>query len=291
MSGAADNVVLRRPEELSHSDFEVVVRQLADDLAFGTDDSLFVGSGLEYAQSRAYEPGDSIKQIDWRVSAKLGKPFVKEYESLRRVSMYLVVDTSSSMGASSTPTTKHHLAVWLAAALGLVGHRRLSPVAVMGAGERETRLVPSMLQSDLWQALEPLRMRAVAEKTAVGGALRSLEARVDRTSLVFVISDLHDPDAVSALRHAAQRHDVVALHVVDPAEKGRLRGGFFRGIEAETGRMFLAGGRSKWGHQSTIERDLAGANVSYLQLLTNEPFVPRLRHFLQTRALLMKGGR
>jgi uncharacterized protein (DUF58 family) len=282
---------LRSPEELAHADFELVVRQLADDLAFGTDDSLFVGSGLEYAQSRPYEPGDPIKQIDWRVSAKVGRPFVKEYESLRRITMYLVVDTSSSMSVASTRLSKHDLAIWLAAALGLVGQRRLSPVGVLGGGERETRLVPSLAQSDLWQALEPLRLRAVAEKTAVGERVRSLEARAPRKSLVIVLSDLHDPSAVAALRHAAQKHDVVALHLQDPAERGRLRGGFFRGIEAETGRMFLAGGRSVFGLAPGVERDLAGAGVSYLGLRTDEAFVPRLRHFLQTRALLMKGGR
>ena len=58
------------PEELSHGDFEMVVRRLADDLAFGTDASLFTGSGIEYAQSRPYEPGDPIKQIDWRMTAR-----------------------------------------------------------------------------------------------------------------------------------------------------------------------------------------------------------------------------
>ncbi len=106
----------------------MVVRRLADDLAFGTDDSLFVGSGLEYAQSRPYEPGDPVKQLDWRISAKTGKAFVKQYESLRRIAMYLVVDTSSSMSVSSGPLSKHDLAIWIAAALGLVAHRRLSPV-------------------------------------------------------------------------------------------------------------------------------------------------------------------
>ncbi|MDG1358807.1 MAG: DUF58 domain-containing protein, partial [Phycisphaerales bacterium] len=61
------------PEELAHGDFEMVVRRLADDLAFGTDTSLFTGSGLEYAQSRPYEPGDPVKQIDWRMSARTSR--------------------------------------------------------------------------------------------------------------------------------------------------------------------------------------------------------------------------
>src|SRR5437867_9281324 len=111
---------LRPPDELFHADFEMVVRRMADDLAFGTDVSRFVGAGLEYAQSRPYVPGDPVKMMDWRITARLGRPFVKEYETLKRTCLYLVVDTSASMGVSSTVMTKHDMAVWIAAAVGLL---------------------------------------------------------------------------------------------------------------------------------------------------------------------------
>src|SRR5262245_3972663 len=148
---------LRPPDELAHGDFEMVVRRLADDLAFGMDASRFVGSGIEFAQSRPYEQGDSMKMIDWRVTARLGRAFVKEYDTPKRTTIFIVVDTSASMGVASTKLTKHDLAVWIGAAIGLVGQRRMSPVGVIGGGERVTRLEPSLLRSDLWRALEPLR--------------------------------------------------------------------------------------------------------------------------------------
>lgn len=281
--------LLRPPDELSHADFELIVRRLADDLAFGTDASLFVGGGLEYAQSRPYEPGDPVRQLDWRISAKVGRAYVKQYETLKRIAMYLVVDTSSSMSVSSTPLTKHDLAIWIAAAVGLVGLRRLSPVGVIGAGQRETRLVPSLARGDLWQALEPLRQLAYAESTTLGERIRSLEPRVSRSSLMVVISDLHDPDSIAALRHAAQRHDVIVIHLEDPAERGRLRAGFLRGVEAETGTTFLAGGRTRWRDECQASRDLARAGVSYLHLRTDTPFVPILRHFLASRGAMRRG--
>lgn len=281
--------LLRPPDELSHADFELIVRRLADDLAFGTDASLFVGGGLEYAQSRPYEPGDPVRQLDWRLSAKTGRAYVKQYETLKRIAMYLVIDTSSSMSVSSTRLTKHDLAIWIGAAIGLVGLRRLSPVGVVGAGERETRLVPSLARGDLWQALEPLRSLAFAETTALGERVRSLEPRVSRASLMVVISDLHDPDAISALRHAAQRHDVIVIHLEDPAERGRLRAGFVRGLEAETGTTFLAGGRTRWRDECEMSRELARAGASYLHLRTDMPFVPLLRHFLASRGAMRRG--
>ena len=99
--------MLGPPDELAHGDFEMVVRRLADDLAFGTDTSLFTGAGLEYAQSRPYEPGDPVKQIDWRISARTSRTYVKEYEALKRIDVNILVDTSASMSVGSTRITKH----------------------------------------------------------------------------------------------------------------------------------------------------------------------------------------
>ena len=80
---------MKRTVEIPHDpvdarQFELAVKQLADSLFFGPEDSIFHGSGLEYSQSRVYEPGDSVKLIDWKVSARTGKYFVKEYQELRQ---------------------------------------------------------------------------------------------------------------------------------------------------------------------------------------------------------------
>ncbi|MGE3109969.1 MAG: DUF58 domain-containing protein [Phycisphaerales bacterium] len=275
--------ILRPPDELARGDFELVVRRLADDLAFGADVSRFVGSGLEFIKARPYAPGDSIKMLDWRVTARTGKPFVKEYETLKRTSIYIVLDTSASMHVSSTALTKHDLAVWIASALGLIGQRRMSPVGIIGGGERQTRLKPSMLRSDLWQALEPLRAGSYNEHTRLAERLRDLDVRADRASLIFILSDLHDPELLGAARHAAQKHDCVAVHLLDPAERGDLRAGFYRGVEAESGRSFVGRGRTRWDRADHMATDFARSGISYLRLQTDLPFIPPLRHFLAYR--------
>ena len=284
------------PGELAHGDFEMIVRRLADDLAFGTDTSAFVGSGLEYAQSRPYQPGDSIRQMDWRLTARTGRPFVKEYEALKRTNVYLMIDTSASMSVTSVRLSKHDLAIWIGAAVGLIAQRRLSPVAIVGAGERQTRFEPSLLQSDLWQSLEPLRLGALHEHTCLGLELRSLEVKARRASVIVILSDLHDPEAMEAIRHMTLRHDVLVMHLRDPAECGGLRAGFFRGREAETGHQFLAHGRSIWKSQDPdvdvrgIQQIVARSGASYLSLHTDRAFIPLLRHFLSFRARV-GGGR
>lgn len=294
------------PDEIARGDFEMVVRRLADDLAFGMDTSRFVGSGLEFAQSRPYEPGDPVKSMDWRLTARLGKPFVKEHETLKRTALYLVVDTSASMSVASSAISKHDLAIWIAAAVGLLAQRRMSPVAIVGGGERTTRVEPSLLRGDLWRTLEPLRTAQLDEGTRLAERLRELDLRIARTSVVLVLSDLHDPGSIEALRQVAQRHDCIAIHLVDPAERGSLGAGFFRGAEAETGRTFTSHGRARWnrgaggGHGGSaapsspptedLAIELARGGVATLRLQSDLPFVAALRHFLSFRPAI-GGGR
>ncbi len=272
------------PDELANREFELVVRRLADDLAYGTDASRYVGPGIEYAQSRLYVPGDPVRQLDWRVSARTGKPHIKEYEALKRVSTYLVVDTSESMFVHSVPLSKHALAVWLASALGLLCLRRLSPVAVVSGGDRPGgRTTPSLLRSDLWQGLDPMRHRRRGEQTRLGETVRDLGQRAGRNSIFMVFSDLHDPEALHALRLTAQRHDVIVLHLQDPVEGGDLGPGFLRGAEAESGVTFLARRNSAWFEGEGPGPTLAGAGVDHLLLRTDQAVVVPLKHFLSSR--------
>ncbi len=82
-------------DQLDARQFLIVIKQLADNLLYGSDLSAYVGSGIEYAQSRLYEPGNSVKSIDWRVTGRARKFHVKEYESPKQMAAYLPVDTSA----------------------------------------------------------------------------------------------------------------------------------------------------------------------------------------------------
>jgi uncharacterized protein (DUF58 family) len=159
---------------------------------------------------------------------------------------------------------------------------------VVGGGERETRFLPSLLRSDLWQAVEPMRAKNFRERTKLTERLTMLDVRADRRSIVFVITDLHDPGIMPSLRHVAQKHDCVVVHLVDPVEVGPLRSGFYLGQEAETGRTFLAHGRTRWSRTEEHEAELMRSGISCVRLRTDEPFVGGLRHFLAYRAASMR---
>jgi hypothetical protein len=172
-----------------------------------------------------------------------------------------------------------------------VAHRHLRPVAVVGGGERETRTAVSLRRSDLWQALEPLRVGSVCERTRLAERLRLLDVRADHAGVVVALTDLHDPGVMPALRHAAQKHDCIVIHLVDPAEMGRLRSGFFLGQEAETGRTFMGHGWTRWGRVAELDDELARSGISCVRLRTDQPFVAPLRHFLAARGFMSRGMR
>lgn len=267
----------------SRRQFEFEVKRLADSLNFGGDASRFLGSGLEYAQSRPYEPGDPVKSIDWRVTARTGKPYVKEYEATRQTAIYLVVDTSASMCVASQPESKYYWAVRLAAGLGRAAQERMSPVGLLSGGERDLRITPTLSATTAMQWAHELRLYDFRERTSLSHRLRSLAATLKARTVVVVLSDLHEPAAFSALELLNASHEVIVLWLQDPAEKHTPRAGIFRAREAETGAKFVVTRRTQTSTDTQIRESLVQSGIEFLHLPIDEPVLPRVRHFLKYR--------
>ncbi len=275
-------------DPLDARQFEIAVRRLANALTYGQESSPFLGAGVEYVQSRLYQHGDPVKFIDWRITGRTGRFHVKEYEAPRQMPVYLLVDTSASMCVSSQPVSKYAWAVRLAGGIALAAVEHMNPVGVMGVGGRELHHTPSLSRGSILQWLHQLRRVRFSEGTSLGRKVRELIPRVEQRCLFIVISDLHDPDAVPALKLMAQDHDCAVIHLEDPAERGGLRAGVIRGVEAETGTAFTAHGRTRFLSPDETHA-LARAGVDYLKLGTDEPVPPRLRHFLRNRKSARRG--
>jgi uncharacterized protein (DUF58 family) len=277
--------LLANARPLAARKFVIAIKRLADDLSYGLDGSRFLGSGIDYVQSRLYQQGDSIKSIDWRVTARSTKVHVKEYEAQRRIPAWFLVDTSASMVVSSTPVSKYELALQCAGGLALACLDRTSPVGVLGCGERDVRVPPSLAKDQVLQWLLRLRRYAFAESTALVRRIRELRPTLASRSIVIVCSDLHEPDAVHALALLAQQHEVAVLQFQDPAELMLPGVGFVRAQNAEGGRAFVARGRRPLLEQGKIEAELRKGGVGHLLIRTDQPFLHRLRLFLKTRGL------
>ena len=278
-------------DTLDARQFHVAVKRLADNLSYGTDRSPFLGSGIEYVQSRTYQYGDPIRAIDWRVTARTGRVFVKEYEAPKRMPCYLLVDTSASMTTSSVARTKYSLALFVAGGIAFACLDRVSPVGVIGVGTSAIRIEPSLSKQQVLQWLHRLRRFYYDEGTLLGERIAELAPSLRSRALVIVLSDLHDPRALPALKRLAQAHDVIVLLMRDPAEDGLRGAGLMRAREAETGREFVTHGRRQWLAPEEIETTLNRAGIDHLWLRTDEPCATKLRLFFESRDILGRGTR
>src|SRR5262245_31108511 len=286
MEGYLDTI-----DRLDTRGFVLAVKKLADSLGYGSDRSPFLGSGFEYVQSRLYQFGDSIRSMDWRVTARTGKPYVKEYETPRRMPCWILLDTSASMAVSSTRRSKYAVAVHLAGGLAFACLDRVSPVGVVGVGGKELRVELSLSSARILEWLHQLRRFRYDEPTAIARRIAELAPTLTCRSLVLVLSDLHDPDAPQALKLLAQQHDVAVLQLLDPAERGLRGGGFLRAREAETGKAFVTRARKSWTDPPTLAAELRKTGIDHLLLWTDQPFVAPLRQFCRARGLLGRASR
>jgi uncharacterized protein (DUF58 family) len=278
-------------DTLDARQFLLAIKRLADSLSYGTDRSPFLGAGIEYVQSRPYVWGDPVRSIDWRVTARTRKVHVKEYEAPKRMPCWLLVDTSASMTVSSQARSKYAVAVHIAGGLAFACLARVSPVGVLGAGGRDFRVEPSLSGAQILQWLHRLRHFRYDETTTLGRRITEWSPTLTSRTLLVVLSDLHDPQALSALKPLAQQHDCVVLHLQDPAERGLPGAGFLRAREAETGRAFVTRGRRAWLDPEPVAAELRRAGIDYLRIDTDTVFVPQLRNFLRSRNLLGRGAR
>jgi uncharacterized protein (DUF58 family) len=269
----------------------VAVRKLADSFSYGTDRSPFLGAGVEYVQSRRYEFGDPVRSIDWRVTARTGKHYVKQFETPRQVACQIVLDTSASMVVSSRPRSKLATAIHIAGGVALACLERVSPVGLATTGAPGLDISASLSRDQVFQWLLRLRRYRLDGRTLLGQKLAEQMTRLPNRALVVVLSDLHDPSSLPALRSVAQRHDCLVVRMEDPAEAGVRGGGLVRMLEPETGRERVAPARTPLADMTVLDQDLKRSGIDLFVVNTGQTFEHRLRWFLKSRGGLGRGTR
>jgi uncharacterized protein (DUF58 family) len=275
---------------------EIRARKLMENRALGAYDSVFRGHGVEFAEVRAYQPGDPFQAIDWKVTARMGRPFVKKFVEERELSVLIAVDLSGSLDTGTRGSTKRQLALEVAALLGLAATRNNDRVGLLLFSDRLERWIrPRRGRGRLRQLLHVLVTHDPAGRgTDLGLAFRTLVRALNTRSLVFVISDFRASDFHRELAVAGKKHDVIGIQLDDPAERTPPAAGIVEVVDPESGRTSLldlgsAEVRAEIERRSEeLESHLAGmfmrAGCDRVVLRTDRPFAADLAGFFAKRA-------
>jgi uncharacterized protein (DUF58 family) len=199
-------------------------RSTVEGYVSGVHRSPFRGFSIEFAEHREYAPGDDLRYLDWKVYGRTDKYYLKQFEDETNLVCHLVLDASESMRYQSqaAPMSKLQYAQRAAAALAyLVLHQQDSVGLVAFDSEIHSLVRPSSNPSHLKEVLQVMEGLSAERKTATGPIFHDLAERLKRRGIVIVISDmLDDVDAMlKGLKHLRhRRHEVIVMHVLDPAE-------------------------------------------------------------------------
>lgn len=217
---------------------EIRTRGAVNELFSGEYHSAFKGRGIEFSEVREYVPGDEIRTIDWNVTAREGKPYVKLFEEERELTVMLLVDVSASGDFGSVTAFKREMAAELAGVLAFSALRNQDKTGLILFSDSVEHYVPPKKGTShvLRLVRDLLAWRTRGKGTALAAGLQTLLRSVKKRAIVFLISDFQDPDGAwrDAARIAAAKHDLVALHIVDPRERELPDAGWFAAEDPET---------------------------------------------------------
>ena len=216
---------------------ELRMRRLVNSRFAGEYRSVFKGQGMEFSEVREYQPGDEVRSIDWNVTARLQKPYVKRYVEERELTVLLLIDCSASSHFGTKMRFKDDVALEVAAVIGLSALRNNDRVGVVAFTDRVEHAVPPRKgrRHGLRLLRDLLALRPIGRKTDVTLACEQAARHLTHRSLVFVISDFRDVGAESALLRLAARHEVVVVTVDDPVEQRLPAAGVLVLADPETG--------------------------------------------------------
>ena len=272
---------------------QVRARRAVQSLVGGEYHSAFKGSGLSFEDVRDYQPGDDVRRIDWNVTARTGRPFIKRYVEERELTLLLAVDLSGSLRFGSAANTKRTVAAEVAALLAFAAISNGDRVGLLGFTDRLERYVPPrkgnrhavrLLRDVLY--FEPER-----RGTDLGEALRELVRIQRRRAVVFFISDFQSRGFEGTFRRAAAKHDFIAVRIADARELDWPEIGFINVQDPETGQTLLLDSAAlqrefvlqAQNERGDFEKLARSANADLIDLSTSGGHFDAVVEFLRRR--------
>lgn len=280
---------------------EIRTKRLVNTLFCGDYKSTFKGRGIEFLETREYMPGDDVRTIDWKVTARLGRPYVKKFAEERELVVLLVVDASGSCRFGTRGLFKLEQAALVAASIAFSAIRNNDKVGLAFFTDTVERFVPP--RKGRFHVLRLIRdilfFAPAGTGTDVTAALEFVMHVLKRRAILFLISDFTGPAFASAnlkspLGVASRKHDLIAVSVKDPSEDELPRLGLVEVQDAETDEqalvdlnepaLRLAFERLRQQEQQAREQLFHQLGIDHIAVRTDTDFTPALHRFFQERA-------
>ncbi|MBN2243188.1 MAG: DUF58 domain-containing protein [Acidobacteria bacterium] len=275
---------------------QIMTNRLVNESLAGEYHSVFKGRGMEFDEVREYQHGDDVRTIDWNVSSRTGRPFVKRYVEERELTVMLLVDRSASGSFGSAEKMKSEIAAEISALLAFSAIRNNDRVGAILFTDRVEKFVPPRRGSRhvLRLIREVLFHKPEHRGTSIRTAIELLNLVVRKHAVVFLISDLLDQGFEQALKAANRKHDVVIIQILDRLEKELPAIGLLEIRDAETGEVACIDTSLPW-IQSTL-RDNWNRNherllkffeshrMDHVSIETGTPYDVPLVRFFKERA-------
>jgi uncharacterized protein (DUF58 family) len=263
---------------------------LVEGLQAGQHNSIFKGQGIEFSEIREYVPGDDIRSIDWKVTARYNHPFIKEYTEERDQTFYFMADISGS-GSFGSRTTKQQKILELIASMGFSALRNNDRIGLCLFSDHVEKFIPAKRgRKHLVGVLNTLiDHQPVSDRTDLGAAARFLSKVLSRRSSVIILSDFISPSFMQPLKILRAHHEVIAIRVADLREREIPDIGYIELEDPETGEQVLVDTsdeefRERYrilvqAAESELHESFMKNRIHELVLMTDEPYEIPLKTF------------
>lgn len=265
---------------------EIKTRGLSQNIFAGQYHSAFKGRGMAFSEVREYQFGDDVRDIDWNVTARFHRPYVKVFEEERELTVMLLIDVSGSLDFGTTRQMKKDMVTEIAATLAFSAIQNNDKIGVIFFSDRVEKYIPPKKgrKHILYIIREMLDFHPQSTKTDIGMALEYLTRVMKRRCTAFVLSDFYTRvDFTKPLQIANSKHDIVAIQVYDPRAKMLPNIGLMKVKDAETGhemfidtsskKLRLAHTRYWMQREADLRQTFAKSKVDWTSIATNEDYV------------------
>lgn len=274
---------------------EIKTRGLSRNVFAGEYHSAFKGRGMAFSEVREYQYGDDVRDIEWNVTARFHRPFVKVFEEEREMTVMLLVDVSGSLDFGTSGQSKRDMATEIAATLAFSALQNNDKVGVIFFSDQIEKYIPPQKgrKHVLYIIREMLDFRPQSRKTNVTMAVEYLTRVMKRRCTAFLLSDFYvrsEAMGEAAFEHSLnicnRKHDLVAIQIYDPRAKTLPNIGLIKVKDAETGHEMLIDTASKklrqahtayWlSREDALRQIFAKSRIDWMAVATDEDFVKAL---------------